>query len=142
VVLVGRRSKDPPGDIRDAEILISGGGGVLGSFAELEKLASAMGGRVAASRRAVDVGVAARTIQVGQSGRTVSPTLYMALGIDGAGQHIEGLRNIESIISVNTNRHAPICSISDIVVEGDASEFIERLCRRIAQGTTAAHEPH
>ena len=138
VVLVGRRPKDPPGDIRDAEILISGGGGVLGSFDELQKLAAVMGGHVAASRRAVDLGAAARAIQVGQSGRTVSPRLYMALGIDGAGQHIEGLRNIESIISVNTNRHAPICSISDIVVEGDANEFIKLLCRRIARGTTAA----
>lgn len=142
VVLVGRRPKDPPGDIRDAEILISGGGGVAGSFDELQKLAAVMGGRVTASRRAVDLGVAARAIQVGQSGRTVSPRLYIALGIDGAGQHIEGLRNIESIISVNTNRHAPICSISDIVVEGDAREFIERLCRRINEGTTAALEPH
>jgi electron transfer flavoprotein alpha subunit len=140
VVLVGRRAKDPPDDIRDAEILISGGGGALASFAELQRLAAAMGGLVAASRRAVDLGAAARAIQVGQSGRTVSPRLYMAIGIDGAGQHIEGLGDIESIISVNTNRHAPICSISDVVVEGDAREFIERLCRRITEETTAAPE--
>lgn len=138
VVLVGRRPKDPRGDIRDAEILVAGGGGALGSFPELQKLAAALGGHVAASRRAVDLGVAARAIQVGQSGRTVSPRLYVAVGIDGAGQHIEGLRNIESIISVNTNRRAPICSISDVVVEGDATEFIERLCGRIAEGAAAA----
>jgi electron transfer flavoprotein alpha subunit len=141
VGLVGRRPKDPPTDIRDAEILISGGGGILGSFDELQKLATAMGGHVAASRRAVDHGVADRALQVGLSGRTVSPRLYVAIGIDGAGQHIEGLRDIESIISVNTNRHAPICSISDVVVEGDATEFIERLCRRLAEGTMAAPEP-
>jgi electron transfer flavoprotein alpha subunit len=141
VVVVGRRPKDPPGDIRDAEILISGGGGALASFAELQRLAAALGGLVAASRRAVDLGAAARAIQVGQSGRTVSPRLYMAIGIDGAGQHIEGLRDIEAIISVNTNRHAPICAISDVVVVGDAREFIERLCRRIDQETAAAPEP-
>jgi len=141
VVLVGRRPKDPPTDIRDAEILVSGGGGVLESFDELAKLATAMGGLVAASRRVVDLGVADRAIQVGQSGRTVSPRLYMAIGIDGSGQHIEGLGDIESIISVNTNRHAPICSISDVVVEGDATDFIERLCRRLAERTTAEPEP-
>jgi electron transfer flavoprotein alpha subunit len=65
----------------------------------------------------------------------------MAIGIDGAGQHVEGLRDIETIIAVNTNRHAPICSLADVVVEGDAREFIEHFCRRIAQATPAAPEP-
>lgn len=129
---VARRTGDPGADIRDADILVSGGAGVAGSFAQLHRLAEALGGRVAASRRIVDMGTADRAIQVGQSGRTVSPRLYLALGIDGAGQHLEGLREIGSIIAVNTNRRAPICSIADVVVEGDAADFIDRLCRRLA----------
>ena len=118
-------------DIRESEILISGGGGVLRNFAGLERLAEALHGRVSASRKIVDRGIAPRSIQVGQSGRTVSPRLYIALGINGAIQHVEGMKNIESIISVNTNRNAPICSLSDIVVEGDAMEFIDKLTERI-----------
>ncbi|MCF7914672.1 MAG: electron transfer flavoprotein subunit alpha/FixB family protein [Spirochaetaceae bacterium] len=118
-------------DIRESDILISGGGGVLQSFAGLERLADALHGRISASRKIVDRGIAPRSIQVGQSGRTVSPRLYIALGINGAIQHVEGMKNIESIISVNTNRNAPICSLSDIVVEGDAMEFIDKLTDRI-----------
>lgn len=118
-------------DIRESDILISGGGGVLRNFSGLQRLADALQGRVSASRKIVDRGIAPRSIQVGQSGRTVSPRLYIALGINGAIQHVEGMKNIESIISVNTNRNAPICSLSDIVVEGDAMEFVDKLTERI-----------
>lgn len=118
-------------DIRESEILISGGGGVIKGFDRLELLAETLQGQVAASRRIVDKGIATRHIQVGQSGKTVSPKLYIALGIYGAIQHIEGLKNVESIISVNTNSNAPICSLSDIVVEGDALIFIDLLVERI-----------
>ena len=119
-------------DIMDSEVLISGGGGVKGYFHELYRLADALNGTVAASRSLVDQGVAPRSIQVGQSGKTVSPRLYMALGIHGSMQHIAGLRDIESIISINTAYNAPICSLSDMVVQGDAGEFIERLVKRIS----------
>ena len=118
-------------DIRESEILISGGGGVIRGFHRLENLSVALNGQVAASRRVVDKGVATRSIQVGQSGKTVSPKLYMALGIYGAIQHVEGLKNVEYIISVNTDTSAPICSLSDIVVEGDALVFIDLLVDRI-----------
>ncbi|MDZ7794146.1 MAG: electron transfer flavoprotein subunit alpha/FixB family protein [Spirochaetia bacterium] len=118
-------------DIRESDVLISGGGGVLRSFSGLQRLADALQGRVSASRKIVDRGIAPRSIQVGQSGRTVSPRLYIALGINGAIQHVDGMKNIESIISVNTNRNAPICSLADIVVEGDAMEFIDKLTDRI-----------
>lgn len=118
-------------DIRESDILISGGGGVLRNFSGLQRLADALRGRVSASRKIVDRGIAPRSIQVGQSGRTVSPRLYIALGINGAIQHVEGMQNIQSIISVNTNRNAPICSLSDIVVEGDAMEFVDKLTERI-----------
>jgi electron transfer flavoprotein alpha subunit len=118
-------------DIRESEILISGGGGVIRGFHRLESLSKALNGQVAASRRVVDKGAATRNIQVGQSGKTVSPKLYMALGIYGAIQHVEGLKNVEYIISVNTDTSAPICSLSDIVVEGDALVFIDLLVDRI-----------
>lgn len=118
-------------DIRESDVLISGGGGVLRSFSGLQRLADALQGRVSASRKIVDRGIAPRSIQVGQSGRSVSPRLYIALGINGAIQHVEGMKNIESIISVNTNRNAPICSLSDIVVEGDGMEFVDKLTERI-----------
>lgn len=119
-------------DIRDSEVLIAGGGGVKESFAELYRLADALKGTVAASRKLVDQGIAPRSIQVGQSGKTVSPKLYMALGIHGSMQHLAGLRQIASLISVNTAPNAPVCSLSDIVVQGDARKFIDRLLKKIA----------
>lgn len=118
-------------DIRESEVLISGGAGVSRGFERLKDLAEALNGQVAASRQIVDKGIAPRSIQVGQSGKTVSPKLYMAIGIYGAIQHVEGLKNVENIISVNTNSNAPICSLSDIVVEDDALVFIDRLLERI-----------
>lgn len=118
-------------DIRDSEVLISGGGGTVKNFEKLELLAKELGGQVSASRKIIDKGIAPRAIQVGQSGKTVNPKLYMALGINGAIQHIEGLKNVEYIISVNTNQNAPICSLSDLVVEGDVFEFIDKLVEKI-----------
>lgn len=118
-------------DIRDSQVLICGGNGVKKNFAKLYHLADALNGTVAASRKLVDQGIAPRDIQVGQSGKTVSPRLYIALGVHGTMQHISGLRRIESIISINTNSNAPICSLSDIVVLGDAAEFTDRLVEKI-----------
>jgi len=112
-------------------VLVSGGGGVIGQFHHLERLACKLGGQVSASRKIVDHGIAPRSIQVGQSGKRVSPKLYIALGINGAVQHVEGLKQVGSIISVNLDRNAPICSLSDIVVEGDAVTFIEKLVKMI-----------
>lgn len=131
LILLEEEKKQDSYDIRDSQVLISGGGGVHKKFGKLEQLATALNGQVSASRKIIDKGLAPRTIQVGQSGRTVTPKLYIALGISGAIQHIEGLRNVECIISVNTNANAPICSLSDIVVEGDAEVFIDRLVEKI-----------
>jgi electron transfer flavoprotein alpha subunit len=126
-----REKKQISYDIRNSDILISGGGGVKRFFPLLHQLADALGGDVSASRKLVDQGIAPRSIQVGQSGKFVSPQLYIALGINGAIQHVEGLQDIQTIISVNTNTQAPICSLSDIVVEGNAKDFIEKLLTRI-----------
>lgn len=123
-------------DIRDAKVLVSGGGGVMGNFEELHRLAKPLNAMVASSRRLVDSNIAPRRLQVGQSGKIVSPRLYIALGIYGSLQHIEGLDNVPYIISVNTNKNAPICSLSTIVVEGDAIEFIEKLSTKIIKEKT------
>lgn len=131
IKVLRREKKTVEYDIRESEVLISGGGGVLKSFKALEPLAEALGGQIAASRAVVDKGIVSRTIQVGQSGKTVSPRLYFALGIYGAVQHVAGLKDVDYIISVNINKNAPICSLSDIVVEGDAVPFINKLINKI-----------
>lgn len=122
-------------DIRDSEVLVSGGGGAKKVVLLLQELAKALHGQVSASRKLVDQGLAERTIQVGQSGKVVNPKLYVAVGIDGAIQHVEGLRDVETLISINTREDAPICSISDFVVVGDAKICIEKLLKRIGVGT-------
>lgn len=127
----GFEKKEKSYDISESEILISGGGGVINDFWHLEELAQVLNGQVAASRKIIDKGIAQRFLQVGQSGKIVSPKLYIALGISGAIQHIEGLKKVENLITVNTSRNAPICSIADLVVEGDAHRFIEMIVERI-----------
>ncbi|MGH4140035.1 electron transfer flavoprotein subunit alpha/FixB family protein [Clostridium sp.] len=129
--LIETIEKESVKDIRESEVLVSGGGGVIEDFGHLDLLAHELNGMVSASRSIVDSGIASRSIQVGQSGKTVSPKLYIALGIYGSLQHIEGLKNVENIISVNINKDAPICSLADIVVEGDAIEFIDKLVEKI-----------
>ena len=111
--------------------MISFGGGVKSDFEKIYKLASLCGAKVSASRRAVDNRYAKRSIQVGQSGKVVSPKVYIALGIYGAIQHIEGLKDVDTIISVNIDSKSAICSLSDIVVHGDAIEFVEKLTQKI-----------
>lgn len=124
-------------DIRESRVLVAGGGGVLKDFDQLDQLAQALGGMTAASRRIVDSNKADRTIQVGQSGKTVHPELYIALGIYGALQHVAGLNKVKHLIAVNTNIKAPICSLADIVVEGDAAEFVRKLTTRINENKQA-----
>jgi electron transfer flavoprotein alpha subunit len=139
VRLIGRREKPEARDIHESEVLIAGGGGVIRDFHLLERLAQTLNGMVAASRKAVDMGMAPRAIQVGQSGKIVSPRLYIAIGISGASPHVAGIRSAEYVISVNRDRHAPICSLSDIVVEGDSRAFIEGLLDRIEASSTHTH---
>ena len=131
VRLIERRDKPRATDIRESDVLIAGGGGAVHDFQLLERLAKALNGRVAASRKAVDMGSAPRAIQVGQSGKIVRPRLYVAIGISGSSPHVAGIRNAQYVISVNQDRHAPICSISDIAVEGDGRQFLEGLLERV-----------
>lgn len=128
---ISRKEKPKSRDIRESEVLVSGGGGILEDFDIIDGLADRLDGMKAASRRVVDSGKADRSIQVGQSGKIVHPKLYMALGICGMLQHVAGLNKVKHIIAVNTNKEAPICSLADIVVEGDASTFVRNIIERI-----------
>ena len=128
-----RQEKPQRKDIRESEVLVSGGGGALDDFELLQELADRLHGAVSASRMAVDSGRADRVIQVGQSGRFVRPKLYIAEGIYGAIQHVAGMKQAEHVIAVNTDPLAPICSLADIVVEADAADFTRKLIRRIDQ---------
>ncbi|GAB2027783.1 electron transfer flavoprotein subunit alpha/FixB family protein [Lactovum odontotermitis] len=125
------REKPKLGDIQKSRVLVSGGNGVKEHFGALAPLAQALNGQVSATRLLVDAGIAVRDIQVGQSGKTVSPDLYIALGISGSLQHVVGLKNVKHLISVNTNPAAPINTLADIAIEGDAVEFIKKLTNKI-----------
>lgn len=120
-------------DITEAEILVSGGRGVGGpeGFALLEELASSLGGLTAASRTAVDAGWAPHAIQVGQTGKVVSPLLYIACGISGAPQHLSGMRTSRYVMAINKSPQAPIFREADIGMTGDLFEAIPELLKEI-----------
>ena len=120
-------------DISQADILVSGGRG-MGSkenFQMLYDLAEVLGGRVSASRAAVDAGWADKELQVGQTGKTVRPKLYIAVGISGAIQHIAGMEESDLIIAINRDETAPIFNIADYGVVGDLNKVVPMLTEKI-----------
>ena len=115
--------------IEEADILVAGGRG-LGApeaFSELEGLAAALGGAVASTRAVVDSGWYPYQTQVGQTGKTVSPKLYIACGISGAIQHKVGMQSSQVIVSINKDPHAAIFDFSDLAVVGDLHDIVPKL---------------
>ena len=122
-------------DITEAKVLVSGGRGI-GSpefFGELQKLADVLGGEVSSSRANVDAGWIERDRQVGQTGKTVRPDLYVACGISGAIQHVAGMESSEYIVAINNNDTAPIFDVADLGIVGDVKAIVPKLTEAIAK---------
>jgi electron transfer flavoprotein alpha subunit len=121
--------------IEEAEVIVAGGRGLGGpeSFALVEELAKALGGAVGATRAVVDAGWYPYAAQVGQTGKTVSPRLYVACGISGAIQHKVGMQASQTIVAVNKDRNAPIFDYCDLGVVGDLHQVVPKLTELVRQ---------
>lgn len=135
VEIVGRKLQEgaDAANIADADILVAGGRGVGGpeGFALLQELADALGGELAASRAAVDAGWVPYARQVGQTGKTVHPELYVAVGISGAVQHLVGMSSSGTVVAVNSDANAPIFGTADYAIVGDFRAVLPSLIERI-----------
>jgi electron transfer flavoprotein alpha subunit len=121
--------------IEDAEVIVAGGRGLGGpeNFSLVEELAKALGGAVAATRAVVDAGWYPYSTQVGQTGKTVSPRLYIACGISGAIQHKVGMQSSQVVVAINKDPNAPIFEYADLGVVGDVHQVVPKLTELVKQ---------
>lgn len=126
-------------DIMDAKILVSGGRGVGSpeNFKILDDLAEAIGGTVSCSRAVVDSGWKPKDLQVGQTGKTVRPHVYFAIGISGAIQHVAGMEESDLIIAINKDEDAPIFDVADYGIVGDLNKIVPLLTEEIKKALAA-----
>jgi electron transfer flavoprotein alpha subunit len=142
---VGHIKADPKTvDVSEAEMILAGGRG-LGNkeaFERLEELAELLGASVGGSRPAVDNQWTIFDRQVGQSGKTVAPRVYIAWGISGSSYHVMGMKDSKLIIAINKDRKAPFLQMADVGVVGDANEIIDHMIRIIRQKSKQGISTH
>jgi electron transfer flavoprotein alpha subunit len=133
--VLSRSTRHSEVKLKDASVVVSGGAGITGAevFAQLRDLANVLGGEVGASRAAVDAGMIGREYQVGQTGVTVRPRLYVAAGISGAIQHRAGMDQSSKIIAINTDPDAPIFGIAHYRIVGDAGEVVPMIVKAVRE---------